>query len=341
MIRTKLSFYFILFFTACAASIAAVVVYIMRPAVGPETFPKTAILTFPVREGRLPLEQPKRLRIVTYNIGYAAGGKVDQGSVLAREEVIENLDAIVSVLAQLNADVICLQEVDFESARSFDINQLDYLAKRLEFPYAAYVINWNKRYVPWPYWPPAKHFGRIVSGQVILSRYPLANQETFFFKKPISNPFWYNWGYIDRVAQRVTLQFGSKPVAIWNVHLEAYDSEVRLRQIGRLSEEVLKDNDRVVLVAGDFNSVSYFKPDLSPAEKEELEDSGKGVKSFIKETRFKNAERHPRLLSLPSWDPIKKIDHIFYKGLTLKDSGNSPDIQASDHLPVWAEFELE
>ena len=46
-----------------------------------------------------------------------------------------------------------LQEVDFASQRTHDIDQLHYIAAALGWGFAARVITWECRYVPYPVWP--------------------------------------------------------------------------------------------------------------------------------------------------------------------------------------------
>ena len=236
-------------------------------------------------------------------------------------------------------DILCLQEVDFRAERTLDINQLEYLAKGLDLPYTAYVVVWNKNYLPWPYWPPTAHYGRIVSGQAILSRFPIKSQDIFYFKKPSANAFWYNWFYPDKVVQKVTIQWGKKLLGVWNLHLEAFRREARLEQAKVLIDQFQKQTGSAHIVAGDFNSVSAYRNDLTAEKKAKLEDRGESIQLILEETGLKNVEGKPPYFSMPSWDPIKKIDHILYDdfSLQLKQGGNLRLI-ASDHLPVWAEF---
>lgn len=311
-------------------------------AVKASTLPTYSILhfDFPDPELQLQAASAKKIKLVTYNIGYASGDKNNEGAILKSEEVKKNLENIASSLQNLNADIIGLQEIDFYASRTFDVNQLQYLGRALEMPYAAYVVYWNVNYLPWPYWPPSRQFGRIVAGQALLSRFPIKSQEVTFFEKPAGNSFWYNWFYLDRVAQHIILSVGDKQVSIWHTHLEAFDGKARREQITRLAHMVKEDNHPLKWVIGDFNSVSAFRKDLSDNKKKELEDKGEGVEIFDQITGLKNAESSEPFYSMPSWDPIKKIDHIFYSSSVQLSAAGSEILVASDHLPVWAEFEL-
>ena len=72
----------------------------------------------------------KRLDVLTFNTGYAGLGRdqdffMDGGQMVrpdSREDVEQNLSGILSSLTQKPADVYMLQEVDFNSYRSYFIN---------------------------------------------------------------------------------------------------------------------------------------------------------------------------------------------------------------------------
>jgi endonuclease/exonuclease/phosphatase family metal-dependent hydrolase len=297
----------------CIAAIMVVAAGLVWYAAGPATpskrFRPKGIVTFEQFEARAHRAMPPRITAVTYNIGYASGDKNNLPVRLAKSEVIENLDAMVGELKELAADVVFLQEVDFDSRRTFGIDQMDYLAKALKMPYAAYAVTWNKRYVPWPYWPPRVHFGRMLSGQAVLSRFPISEHSVTRFEKPANNAFWYNLFYIGRCAQCLRLDAGGETMDVWNVHLEAFDEEARRHQLTELANSVAED-DRTILVAGDFNEVpNLFLQNFS--RKTSLKRSGTG------------------------------FDHIFYaESLTLDGEGYETSA-ASDHFPQWATFTLK
>src|SRR5262249_44381764 len=150
-------------------------------------------------------------------------------------------------------------------------------------------------------------------------------------------PFWYNWFYLNRIVQKVVLQEGGTPVVLWNVHLEAFDPKTRLEQSEKLGRWIAEEGIPEKWVAGDFNSISVYRKDLSEEERKNLEDGGESLKRFQEIAGLKNAEAEEPFFTMPSWAPVKKIDHIFYgeKGFQLKRTGTLPGLTASDHLPVW------
>lgn len=252
------------------------------------------------------------IRIMSYNIGYGFGVVNNQGSVLSKDEVEKNLDEIVKTIKEVFPDVVALQEVDFGAHRTHFINEMDEIAQKAGYPFVAYATTWNQKYIAWPYWPVKKHFGKMLSGQVILSRYPILSQQVVTFEKPASNPFWYNWFYLNRVVQKVVLDLDGQKIDFWNVHLEAFDEKTREEQLKKLSNLVLSNENKKVIVAGDFNTDNPI-----------IEN-------------FKSTEA---FFTYPSWSPNEKLDHIFYSSFfNLNKSDKSSGVEASDHLAVWAVF---
>ena len=283
-------------------SVAILIGYADLPVSSSFSIPAEGIVHFSGDKPSKQTAEPDAITVVSYNIGYASGLKNNLPVFLSKAEVLQNLDAMIATLKTLKPDLLFLQEVDFNSARTYGINQMEYLARGLETPYAAYVVTWNKRYVPWPYWPPKTHFGRMLSGQAVLSRFPILQQETVPFPKPKSNPFWYNWFYLNRILQNISVQARGHVWHVWNAHLEAFDAPTRAEQVLKLADHIHQEKG-TLLAVGDYN-----------------EDPGMFLKDFA-QTGL-------------------EIDHIYYtQPLLLRRRGHFT-IEASDHFPVWAQFQI-
>ena len=113
------------------------------------------------------------LRVVTFNIGYGRGPAGDASGPWSEEQIRAGLDCIAAQIRETSADLVFLQEVDFESARSHDIDEGRYLLDATALRFSSCVVTWEKNYVPFPYWPPSKHYGAMKSGQCILSHFPI------------------------------------------------------------------------------------------------------------------------------------------------------------------------
>lgn len=116
------------------------------------------------------------LKVVSWNIGYAGLGDdmdffYDGGKSMrtTQERTRENLDAIISFLRRhSDADFILLQEVDFDSKRSYRMNQYDSIREALPGYMGWWGLNYVADFVPLPVTHP---MGRVKSGIVILSRW--------------------------------------------------------------------------------------------------------------------------------------------------------------------------
>ena len=315
--------------------------------ISPSRVPKSRIRKYPYKTKILAPRSP--FRLMTYNIGYASGLRNNQGGAIPPEEVVANLDKIALSMKENGADIIAVQEIDFNSHRTSGVDQFDYLARKLEMPHAAYLVNWNKKYVPYPiglnY---KKHFGRMESGQAVFSRFPITKNSAHFLVKPLNKPFWYNLFYIGRAAQTVTLELSpSNAITIINVHLEAFHTatrEAQVQQLLTLAKETLPE-----FIMGDFNAVppnAKWKtgfpdePDADmrgdPTLKTLYEKSG--LREMIPEKEYDENEKE--YFSYPAREPNRRLDYIFYsdrmvceKGTIDKNAG-----MGSDHLPAVGVF---
>lgn len=302
------------------------------PGLPPDQWPSSGIqiIGTPTKASKT---VPKQVTVVSYNMGYASGDQNNRGHVLSRLEIEKNLQAMALELKELGPDLVFLQEVDFASRRSYGISQMKYLAKALALPYSAHAITWNKRYVAWPYWPLNRHFGKLVSGQAILSRYPLEDLKILTFPKPQDNAFWYNWFYIDRLVQRVQVLLGDQKLTVYNVHLEAFSNSTRQEQLQGLLDWVKQSGNPHQIVAGDFN----LRWESTQADPRQMEEEKSQLQEFQREAQIQMTAPEGPQLTFPSWKPEKRIDFIFYSpGLSLEDEGIIAGLLASDHLPVWA-----
>lgn len=277
-------------------------------------------------------EDSTRLTVATYNLGYLSGLTNQQAVVRDRALLEANQATAIAALQDLQLDVLALQEVDFDAYRSFHRNQQAALSTALALPYAALAVNWDKRYVPFPYWPPSVHYQAVTSGQAVLSRYPIRHNQRHVLERVPSNPFYYNALYLDRVAQVTELDLSGQPLVVINVHLEAFDGPTRHRQttvVRQLAEQYATTHP--VLLLGDFNS------DLDRTE-EAPAGEPPSIQRLLESPVLASAvPLSPQGATFPSDQPQYTLDYIFYTPatLTVRDwQVVAPAAQASDHLPV-------
>jgi endonuclease/exonuclease/phosphatase family metal-dependent hydrolase len=267
--------------------------------------------------------------IITYNIGYLSGLTNNLPATTTKTFFTDNLTSVYNEFDKLKADIICFQEIDYHSKRSFYINQQEELQK-LGYNYVFKAVNWDKKYLPFPYFPLSAHYGEIYSGQAVFSKYPLRETERIVLARVTTSPFYRAAFYIDRLALVCKTTIAGKPVVIINVHLEAFDYPTRFKQVKHVIEIYNRYQDKFpVLLVGDFNSDLTFN---NPA-----------IQMIFDLPGIKSAT-HDQEKTFPSVSPVKKLDYIFYneKFIEFKSSQVLTSFgQASDHLPVLLEFKIK
>ncbi|MEM9264658.1 MAG: endonuclease/exonuclease/phosphatase family protein [Cyanobacteria bacterium P01_F01_bin.13] len=275
--------------------------------------------------------------LVSYNIGYLSGLTNQEAVERPKKLFDDNLATVIAKFRIINADIIAIQEIDIASKRSYNVNQLEALAKGLGLANAGLAINWNKNYVPFPYWPISAHFGKVVSGQAVVSRYPIEKNQRTVLEKVTSRPFFYNAVYLDRLAQITKIDINSRSVIVINVHLEAFDNPTRFNQTRAVREMAeTYANEYPVLLVGDFNS-ALNRPD----------EGDRSIEIMTESELFTSAlprEQWSNQPTFPSEPPEHKLDYLFYTPATieLKETRVIPEVgTASDHLPLMMTFNLK
>ncbi|WP_028890530.1 endonuclease/exonuclease/phosphatase family protein [Tenacibaculum sp. 47A_GOM-205m] len=270
--------------------------------------------------------------IVTYNIGYLSGMTNNRAVAKPKELFDGNLKKVVKEIQKVNPDILAFQEIDYNAARSYEVNQEEEIAK-LGYNYVARGVNWDEHYVPFPYWPPSMHFGKIVSGQSILSKYELKDYQRIVLERVADNPFYRDALYLDRLLQITKVVLEGKEVVVINLHLEAFDKSTRVRQFEYVLSLFNKYKEEYpTILLGDFNSKAR---DNKAIIQKMFTMSGVGNAAFLTE----NPEN-----TFDTKDPVERIDYIFYTentieyvdGSVLNEFG-----QASDHFPIEMKFRLK
>jgi endonuclease/exonuclease/phosphatase family metal-dependent hydrolase len=282
------------------------------------------------------------LSVMTYNIGWLSG--MTNNLPVDRDESLyaQNLKDALVFFEEYRSDIIGFQEIDVFAKRSFFYNQPDSLGIHLAYLNGALAVNWDKKYVPFPYWPFPYHFGKLISGQYLMSDLEILKNDYVTLPKPVNAPFYYNAFYLDRLIQKTWLKTNKGDLLVMNVHLEAFDQETRIMQVEAVIEEYLKyADDLPVLLIGDFNSRAM-------GEEGSLDESARrmfevpGVAVAITDSIFAIAPIGSYTFS--SGDPVEKIDYIFYntKFIEKLDAKVIQEFgEVSDHLPVWMRFVIK
>jgi len=295
------------------------------------------------------------LVVMTWNIAYAYG-KGSGGSefhLQSKEEMENSIRTVGEIIKESEVDIVLMQEIDFDSHRSGNMDQLKILANITGLKYGAYAINWKAGYIPFPYWPPKSHFGKMNSGTAVLSKYPITINKVTLHPKPETNSWIYNQFYLFRSSQYVKIKFGEKTFGIINNHLEAYNAENREKQASALVEMADEfENSTAVLafIGGDMNTVP-----IKAAKKHDFlghpDDNYVGDKTFeilTSMNAFNGAisegdyiKNESSYFTFPSDKPDRKLDYIFVNDkITVTNAYILHAGDISDHLPIVAELKL-
>lgn len=213
------------------------------------------------------------LRVVTCNTGYGSlsadvdffmdGGRMVNAP--SEAAVLENLQGISSLLSAQAANVYLLQEVDLDSNRSFNVDEVAYYENALNLP-GVFAYNYKCEYVPYPL-PP---IGKVGAGLLTLTQ--LHATEAQRIALPVSFEWPVRTANLKRclLVERIPVEGTDKELVLVNLHLEAYDNgSGKAAQTEQLNEflqvEELKGN--YVIAGGDFNQTfpeSAEFPSVSP-----------------------------------------------------------------------------
>jgi endonuclease/exonuclease/phosphatase family metal-dependent hydrolase len=231
--------------------------------------------------------EPPALRIVTYNIHGCVG--LDRRRDPAR---------IAAVLREIDADIVCLQEVAARGARGPNGDQAAYLAEATDHNV---ILGGTAR-------------GRGRFANAILTRFPPVATRAIDLAVP---------GYEPRGAIDVDLMIGDRILRVMATHFGLHAGERRLqanRLIAALGEPAATSgpSPHAVLLVGDLN---------------EWRGRAGGVGAL---DQCLGPSAAPR--TFPSWMPVLPLDRIYAFGpAMLRDVRvyRSPLARlASDHLPL-------
>jgi endonuclease/exonuclease/phosphatase family metal-dependent hydrolase len=194
------------------------------------------------------------LVVLTYALAYGLGEQHSSAPASEAASIYDWLDHLVETIAASGADVAVLQEVDFASQRTHDIDQLHYIAAALGWGFAARAITWECRYLPYPVWPLGQPTGRVRAGMGVISRYALVQNTRQRLPQERAVPVLAPLFCPHPTVQMVDVQCGTQTLRLFNVHLGANDVAARQRQARRLVEFVRQAETPVSVLMGTFNA---------------------------------------------------------------------------------------
>ena len=160
------------------------------------------------------LIEKNEIKVVSYNINLALGFDANT-SHTEKNNYIDRLNKISKILKKIDADIVLLQEVDFDSQKGHNINQAIFLANSLNYEYVAFAPTFRKKV----FFKNSEFYGNIFKGLAILSKVPIEKNETIIFDHFKNIPFFLKWLYDPHGAQNILINFFNTKINIINVHL--------------------------------------------------------------------------------------------------------------------------
>ncbi len=241
-----------------------------------------------------PAPSSSTLRVVTYNIRHARGidDKVD-------------LRRIAGVLQAIDADIVCLQEIEAGMSRSRRLPQAEWLGD---------MLGMHAQFGPaLGFWPLPRFGNAILSKKKFYSTW---NKRMPSRGEP-------------RKLMKISMEWNGVDVHVLCSHWgltsaqRMSQAQVAVRETQRL---VQRDKTSMVVMCGDFNAPAH-----SPEVSRLISEGGFSAGEMGRET----------ILTFPSSHPDVQIDFVLAAGVGRVKSLRVVQTPASDHLPLVAEVGME
>lgn len=288
------------------------------------------------------------LTVVSWNVSWGYGwGSEGAGGAKPEAHFERTIARMGEVLKSLDADIVLLQELDFDSTRSHHVDQAERLAQLAGLPYVTKALSWDKRWVPFPYWPPSAHFGTVRSGGAILSRFPLGATRVETVEKPSDQAFLYRLFYLFRYHQEATADTPWGEVSILNTHVDAFHRENRVAHARKIAARLNETLTPLAIVGGDLNTVpaeaerrSAYpdEPKTSHVDDPTLELL-RGVPGLVDAVPGPvYAADEAKFFTFPAHEPNRMLDHLLVgAGWKVERAWVPRELSEealSDHLPL-------
>jgi len=197
---------------------------------------------------------------LTYNIGFAAytpdfGFFMDGGTesrAASPESVRETMAGIAGLIAERDADIMMIEEVDVDATRSYHIDEKAILEGALGGYASAFAVNYDSSYLFYPIFEP---HGASYAGMLTFSRFGM--EEGIRHSLPVETGFM-KFFDLDRCYSVVRIPADNgKELVIYTAHLSAYTSDgtIATEQTEILAADMRAEYEKgnYVICGGDFN----------------------------------------------------------------------------------------
>ncbi len=267
-----------------------------------------------------------RLRVVTYNIAHGRGLANDNWQAGDKQTQLSRLDEIAAVLRDARADIVILNEADFDAVWISGVNQAHYIAEKAGFRFVAEQRNYNM----------AIPFASLRWGNAILSRRPIVNARCVNFA-PLATWERIVAGHKKGLLCEIRLDEDSV-IRVFGVHLDTRSEETRIQAVEQI-ETVRSESKSPLILAGDMNTGPLGFPQVRPAP------DGRTAMSYLLDTGAYRTDplKEPAAAdcTFHAANPTRVIDWILvsldWEIISRSVLGGT----LSDHKAVLAEIKLQ
>lgn len=209
---------------------------------------------------------------------------------------------ITDIIKKEKPDILLLQEVDLNLNRSENVDIAQQLSKSVGLKNVVFGKNLQ--------------IDKGSYGNATLSRFPITSSKNFQFKQI---------GPEQRGVLATEISFYEQNILVLNSHFDhSQDDSERILYAEKVINYILPEyNTDTVLFGGDFNDIPTSR--MYRQLTEEFEDT------WVVAGQDEG-------FTIPANEPTKRIDYILFMGSIQPYSVSIPLTEASDHLPVVADF---
>ncbi len=302
-----------------------------------------------------PLKAGEPFTVVSWNLQFGAGKTApffyEGGDRVhaTQAEMDVALPALAAATKAMSADVLLLQELDRDSSRTLNIDQLPQHMQAGAYASGASTPYHRVGFVPMP---PGNPLGQVDMHLAVLARAPIAKAERIQLALLKENPLW-QAGNLKRALlwAEIPVEGHPQPLAVAVTHLSAFS-----RGDGTLDAQVdalvqwieARPDGQPWILAGDFNLLppGYDKSQLADEKAALYNDEKNPIEKMI--PRFRTiiddhlAPENATYVAVGETRGDRKIDYVFVGGpIEVIEADVVSEYHAiSDHLPLRAKLRI-
>lgn len=214
------------------------------------------------------------------------------------------VDQAINIIRE-NEDLI---DSDIILLQEMDLAGVKKIAQKLQYNYSYYPATIHPIH--------KKDFGNAV-----LSKWPILSDKKIILPSFNSKR--------QRIAVGATILINNEKIEVFSVHMGIFVKPDQRKQIVNLIVDSVEKDIEYCIAGGDFNT-------FTKADKKNINSTFLNAEYQLATRGIGWTNKHWYLLNKKT-----ELDHIYVKGMRVRETGKIIDRSASDHLPIWSELALE